>query len=88
MAGKPVKSMTFAATKRCLCGAGLAYDKTCVEEPFRGPSYWDCSAILLGTADEGVQHTARLPFDLYEIKSDNQPSANGATTRPKIAKMT
>lgn len=76
------KKMIYAATKRCPCGAGLAYDDTCVEEPFKMPSYWDCSAILLGTADENVTHTARLPFAFYEIKSENQPSANGATTRP------
>lgn len=74
--------MTYAATSRCPCGAGLAYDDSCIEEPFKIPSYWDCSAILLGTADPNVQHTARLPFTFYEIKSENQPSANGATTRP------
>lgn len=79
---KQLKAMTFAATARCSCGAGLAYDATCVEEPFRYPSYWDCSAILLGEADKTVQHTAKLPFAFYELKSDNQPSANGATTRP------
>lgn len=76
------KKMTYAATSRCPCGAGLAYDDTCTAEPFKFPSYWDCSAILLGTADPNVQHTARLPFTFYEIKSEGQPSANGATTRP------
>lgn len=65
--------LTFAAEKRCPCGAGLAYAP--------GDDYWDCSAILLGTADKGVQHTAKLPFVFYEIKSENQPSANGRTTR-------
>lgn len=82
-----LRGMTFAATARCPCGAGLAYDKTCVSPPFNVPSYWDCSAILLGTAIEhgepgSVQHTARLPFAFYEIKSENQPSARGRTTRP------
>jgi len=76
------RKMTYAATARCPCGAGLAYDDTCVGSPFRGPSYWDCSEILLGTADKTVQHTAKLPFVFYEIKSENQPSAKGATTRP------
>jgi hypothetical protein len=80
--------MTFAATARCPCGAGLAYDDTCISEPFKIPSYWDCSAILLGEAipagEEGsVQHTAALPFTFYEIKSEDQPSARGATTRPQ-----
>jgi hypothetical protein len=84
---KRLKKMTFAATSRCPCGAGLAYDSTCVQAPFKGPSYWDCSAILLGTAipsgePGAVQHTDQLPFSFYEIKSENQPSARGATTRP------
>ena len=78
----PFAAMTFAATKRCPCGAGLAYDDTCVEGPWRGPSYWDCSAVLAGTADPNVTHTARLPFAFYEIKDEGQPSARGATTRP------
>jgi hypothetical protein len=77
--------LTYAATARCPCGAGLAYDDTCVQDPFNGPSYWDCSAILLGTADRDAQHTDRLPFAFYEIKSEGQPSALGATTRPEGA---
>lgn len=78
--------LIFAAHSRCPCGAGLAYDP-CFEDansPFAGPlsGYWDCSAILLGTADQKVQHTAKLPFAFYEVLSEQQPSANGATTRP------
>lgn len=68
--------LVYAAYDRCPCGAGLAYGG-------EAKDYWDCSAILLGTADESVTHTARLPFVFYEIKSENQPSAHGATTRPK-----
>lgn len=84
---RKLKGMTFSATARCKCGAGLAYDDTCVAKPFRYPSYWDCSAILLGDAvpsgqPGAVQHTDRLPFSFYEIKSENQPSARGASTRP------
>ena len=84
---KRLAKMTFAATARCPCGAGLAYDETCVQEPFRIPSYWDCSAVLLGEAlpsgQEGsVEHTDLLPFTFYEIKAERQPSARGATTRP------
>ena len=76
------KDLIFAAYQRCPCGAGLAYEKK--SDPFKG--YWDCSAILLGTAipsDEpgSVPHTAKLPFVYHEIKGENQPSANGATTR-------
>jgi hypothetical protein len=54
-------------------------------KPIHG--YWDCSAILTGEAipvgqPGAVKHEARLPFAFYEIKSENQPSARGATTRP------
>jgi hypothetical protein len=54
------------------------------EGPMRWPhnGYWDCSAILLGTADPNVKHEARLPFAFYEIKGEGQPSVKGATTRP------
>jgi hypothetical protein len=79
--------LVYAAYNRCPCGAGLAHDPA-YEDPesvFRGPlsGFWDCSAILLGTADKGVTHTGKLPFAFYEIKSEQQPSAGGATTRPK-----
>lgn len=80
--------LTYAAYSRCPCGAGLAYNESCqLDSVFKWPysGYWDCSAILLGTADEGVKHTAKLPFAFYEIKSEDQPSARGATTRPKAA---
>lgn len=76
----------YAAYNRCPCGAGLAYDPAHEDESsvFKGPlsGYWDCSAILLGTADQSVTHTGKLPFAFYEIKSEQQNSANGATTRP------
>jgi hypothetical protein len=79
--------LVYAATARCPCGAGLAYEPRGESgKPIQG--YWDCSAILLGEAvPEGepgsVQHTAQLPFLFYEIKSEQQPSAQGATTRPR-----
>jgi hypothetical protein len=80
---KPLaQRLIFAAWNRCPCGAGLAYDPA-FEHQGR---YWDCSAILLGTAiasgqPGAVTHTDQLPFAFYEVKSENQPSANGATTR-------
>lgn len=84
-----IDRLIFAASSRCPCGAGLAYDPLGEDasSPFKGPSYWDCSSIILGTAvasgqPGSVQHTDRLPFIFYEIKSEDQPSANGATTRP------
>lgn len=72
-------NLIYAATNRCPCGAGLAYI------PGHEDRAWDCSKILLGTADEEVTHTAKLPFIFYEIKSEQQPSADGRTTRPTHA---
>lgn len=76
--GERPKRLVYAATARCPCGLGLAHEVGA--SPPQG--YWDCSGILLGTADENVQHTAKLPFIFYEIKSEHQPSAEGRTTRP------
>lgn len=45
--------LVYAATARCPCGAGLAYE---AGVGIRG--YWDCSDILLGIAEQDVQHTA------------------------------
>ena len=69
--------LVYAAYNRCPCGAGLAYPRNCGVR-----HYWDCSAILTGKADVKVEHTAQLPFMFYEVKSEGQPSAYGATTRP------
>ena len=85
---KTAKDLVFAATNRCPCGAGLAYDPAGESgKPIHG--YWDCSGILLGTAipsgqPGAVQHTGQLPFAFYKIKSENQPSANGANTRERL----
>jgi len=83
---KPLaERMIYAAYERCPCGEGLAYDPAFEDanSPFKGPlsGYWDCSAIILGTENKEIKHTAKLPFSFYEIKSEYQPSANGATTR-------
>lgn len=75
--------LIYAAYSKCPYGAGLAY--------VRGigiNGYWDCSDILLGRAktkeEPGhVQHTGRMPFIFWEVLSEDQPSAKGATTRPK-----
>lgn len=76
---RPIGGLVYSATVRCPCGSGLAYSEDA--DPFRGA--WDCAEILLGTASTEVTHTARLPFVYYEIKSEAQPSASGASTRPK-----
>lgn len=78
--------LVYAAYARCPCGAGMAYDPH--GESGKVSGYWDCSAILLGEAIEtgqpgAVMHEARLPFAFYKVLSERQPSANGATTRPK-----
>lgn len=71
-----ITELRFAAYSRCSCEAGLAYP-VC-----SGPrGAWHCSAILLGTASRDLSHTPELPFTFYEVKSEDQPSANGATTR-------
>jgi len=85
---KPISErIVNSAHARCPCGAGLAYDPVAEDETnvFKGPGsgYWDCSAIILGTQDNSVKHTAKLPFAFYDVKSEGQPSACGATTRPK-----
>lgn len=72
--------LVYAAYACCSCGLGLAHRADA--PPYGDEGYWDCSGILLGTADPAVRHTARLPFVFYEIKSERQPSAEGATTRP------
>lgn len=77
--------LVYAAFARCPCGAGIAHWTKAA--PFGDTAFWDCSDILTGRAtpksQEGsVQHTARLPFAFYEIKSERQPSARGASTRP------
>lgn len=84
---KPLRDedLIYAAAARCPCGAGLAYRRNA--GPFGDKAHWDCSDILTGRAIPSGQpgaktHTDRLPFAFYEIKSERQPSANGATTRP------
>jgi hypothetical protein len=94
LAARPLLSrLVFAATARCACGAGMAYDPTSEGvpgSPFKGPSQWECSNILrfreLSAEEQAVAkaatHEAPLPFAFYEIKSERQPSQGGATTRP------
>jgi len=72
--------LVYAATYCCDCGAGLAYPFGC------GPRhYWDCSDILTGrsTPGDSKRHSDIRPFEFWEIRSENQPSARGYTTRPK-----
>lgn len=80
--------LRYAAYARCECGAGIAYPKG---RDFRDVNCWDCSDILTGRALEKdpeckIVHTGPLPFAFYEIKSEDQPSVRGATTRPDLPK--
>ena len=74
------EELCFAATSRCQCGAGHAYPPADADVA----GYWDCSAVLLGTVQPSQDHKT-FPFAYYEVKSENQPSAQGATTRPADA---
>ncbi len=68
--------LVWAATSRCQCSAGLAYPKNI------GPNgAWYCSSVLT-SGDPDEVHSEPKPFMYYEIKSEKQPSAKGATTRP------
>jgi hypothetical protein len=71
--------LRYAAHTRCKeCQAGLAYPKDAGMH-----HHWDCSRVLKGEVvrAEWDKHPA-FPFVFYEIKSEGQPSACGATTRP------
>lgn len=76
------EELIFAATTRCECGAGMAYP-----EGIGMRGQWHCSDILMGKASPIQPHTSPLPFSFYEIKSENQPSANGQTTRPESSEL-
>jgi len=68
--------LVFAAVVRCRCGTGMAYPKGI------GPQgKWNCADVLLGNA--ATSGHDEYPFFSYEIKSELQPSQQGATTRPR-----
>jgi len=72
------EGLIYAAKVRCACGSGMAYPDGI------GPAgFWDCSSILLGNPEAlSATHDSMKSFAMYSIKSEKQPSANGATTRP------
>ena len=74
------EELRYAATSRCWCGAGMAYP---LDVGLRGA--WECSAILTGAAKQGTSHSAAMPFAMWKVKSEAQPSARGSTTRPEAA---
>lgn len=84
IAGLPLeeRDLVYAAFARCKCGAGLAYHKAAGMW-----GSWHCATDLLRDPwTENHKHTA-FPFSYYEIKSEAQPSANGATTRPGVKRV-
>lgn len=74
------EQLAYSAGARCsACSAGLAHPLDHADA--LRMSAWCCSAVLKGDADTTLKHD-RLPFAFYEVKSEFQPSAHGATTRP------
>src|SRR4051812_32242019 len=69
--------LVYAATARCLCGAGLCYPSNVSTH-----GAWRCSGVLTHRCKHDVGQHDVFPFVFYEIKSEQQPSAKGATTRP------
>ena len=73
--------LTYSATARCHCGAGLAYPGNSAAAQALGS--WVCSRVLRDGA--AAEEHDRFPFAFYELKSERTISANGATTRPADA---
>lgn len=86
--------LTYSAHARCVCGAGLAYPRDC---GMHGSWFCSALLTRAhgrlekrANADgeeriftaSGAEHQPGLPFSMYGIKSEGQPSAYGATTRP------
>ncbi len=73
--------LVYSAKERCECGAGFAYDRRSLSK-----AHWDCSAILLGDAllVEGERGACAhsMPCEYFDLVSERQPAAMGATTRP------
>lgn len=72
--------LIYSATASCECGAGYAYPK---HSGMHGR--WICSSILKAEekALPPTKHSGDLPFSMYDVKSEGQPSAHGKTTRPQ-----
>ena len=72
------RELTYSARHCCPCGAGLAYPVGL------GPDgFWDCSEVLKG-APRDHNHTDRLAFAIFQIKSEKDPAAQRGrqSTRP------
>ena len=63
--------LVYSASRRCECGAGLAYPEGCPDG-----WYWECSAVLKGVGGDG-RHSGRLFF----IYCDVEKEGSGGRTR-------
>lgn len=71
--------LVYAAWQRCSkCHAGFAHPKN-----IGGHGAWYCSTMLKDKTAKQADHDQGYGFTTFSIKSEGQPSANGATTRPK-----
>lgn len=78
------KELTYAATGRCKCGAGLAYplDYPLDTDEALKLGAWVCSKVLKGEA-LADQHD-HLPFAFWKVREETSiNNASGATTRPE-----
>ncbi|HEV8062987.1 MAG TPA: hypothetical protein VGP68_24110 [Gemmataceae bacterium] len=71
------KRLTYAATARCICGAGLAFDPW--GESGKPLGFWACSRALLGNTQG--EHCPPIPFTSRTIMAENAAGAMGQTTR-------
>jgi len=82
--------LIYAATDRCVCGAGIAYFREAeIRDNKPGHNSWVCSKVLKAKVGELAREIdpfygkhLLLPFAFYAIKDEGQPSAQGITTRP------
>jgi hypothetical protein len=72
------KRLVYAATARCVCGAGLAFDPC--GESGKALGHWACSLVLLGAP--AAEHCLSIPFTSQTIMPENAAGALGQTTRP------
>ena len=69
------EELVYSASRRCKCGAGMAYPDGCL-----AGWYWACSEVLKGVVKDGAdpsKHTGPLFF----IYCDVEKEGSGGTTR-------
>ncbi len=73
--------LVFAATARCHCGAGLAYEK---EGPSGDPiaGWWSCWLVLRAREPRGTQHVREIAFADSTITPELVTPRGEITTHP------